>query len=102
LEQTIDPAEDADAKAELKRILLVRIANLEAIEALKTAAKETAKPSESAKSSESPKLSESAKPLPSPIEGIPLPTLTEALSPNEPPSESRNQPPQIPQPDREG
>ena len=39
LEQAADPAHDAAARAELKRILLMRIADLEALEALKAAAK---------------------------------------------------------------
>jgi hypothetical protein len=50
LEQFSDPAHDAEAKAQLKRILMIRIANLEALEALRAetlgpAAKETARSS---------------------------------------------------------
>ena len=50
LEQTVDPEQDPEARAELKRILMVRIANLEALEALKVEAlicapKDPAKPS---------------------------------------------------------
>lgn len=36
LEQTSDAAQDPEARAELRRILLLRIANLEALEALKS------------------------------------------------------------------
>jgi hypothetical protein len=42
VEQSADPDQDAEALAELKRILLQRIAELEAIQALELAAAQTA------------------------------------------------------------
>jgi len=41
VEQSADPEQDAEALAELKRILLQRIAELEAIQALESAAAQT-------------------------------------------------------------
>jgi len=41
-EQTAEPEQDAEALSELKRILLQRIAELEAIEAIESAAAQTA------------------------------------------------------------
>jgi hypothetical protein len=42
VEQSADPEQDAEALAELKRILLQRIADLETIQALESAAGQTA------------------------------------------------------------
>ena len=55
LEQTADSSNDPEASAELKRILLLRIATLEALEALKASATSSpsAKPSPTAPASTS-------------------------------------------------
>jgi hypothetical protein len=58
LEQLSDPAQDPDARAELKRILLLRIANLEALEVLRA---------EAVESTETPRQSPPVDPIESPL-----------------------------------